>query len=716
MAIDMEQFKATYIEESLEGLDIMESNLLDLKPGSQDMDVINTIFRAAHSIKGGGATFGFSEIAQFTHVVETLLDQIRNKEREITREAIDLFLESVDCLRDMLDVANHGESGNNQRTVLLKQRLDAMLAGTANPPPQSNSLHQLADVPQHNSTDSTWVISFKPHYDMLRTGNDVVRMMRELESLGTLQVNVKTSGLPAYESLDAEACYLSWEAKLTGAMTEDEIREVFSWVEDECDLSIAKIEDKPDSGVNATLSDDESAPSESRLDASKNIALVTEKNAPATLERGGAATDNSADAAKVDRKSGGETSSIRVAIEKVDDLINMVGELVITQSMLSQIGNGDLSEITQSHLEKMREGLAQLERNTRELQESVMRIRMLPISFTFNRFPRLVHDMCRKLGKKIVLKVTGENTELDKTVLEKIGDPLVHIVRNSCDHGIELPEARAKTGKKETGTVHLDAYHQGGNIVIQISDDGAGLNREKIVRKAIKNGLVAEGQTLSDEQIYDLLFQPGFSTAEVITDVSGRGVGMDVVKKNIQALGGRVEVSSVEGQGSTFTIRLPLTLAILDGQLVRVGKECYIMPLVSIIESMQLKKGMVRRLAGKAEVYRLRNEYVPVIRLYETFGIRSDSTELTEGLVVVVEAGDGKKAGLFVDDLLSQQQVVIKSLETNFRSVNGVSGATILGDGTVALIVDIASLIRLAHGKLGVGSLDQLNKHPGEAA
>ena len=712
MAIDMEQFKATYIEESLEGLDIMESNLLELKPGSQDMDAINTIFRAAHSIKGGGATFGFTEISQFTHVVETLLDQIRNKERDITRDAIELFLESVDCLREMMDSSGHNESTVNERANQLKQRLDAMLASQG--PGGGDAVQQAAS--SSDSANGNWKIKFKPNYDMLRTGNDVVRMMRELDSLAQLEVKVNTSELPGYDAMDPEACYLSWEISLSGEVKEEDIREVFAWVEDECELSITRqAEDKtgrskPDSAAESNVAI--SKPATKSGDKSQ-LAIVEQKPAP---EKAGVEKSVSGAKAGADRKSSSETSSIRVAIEKVDDLINMVGELVITQSMLSQLGNTELTEMNQQRLEKMREGLAQLERNTRELQESVMRIRMLPISFTFNRFPRLVHDMCRKLGKQIVLKVTGENTELDKTVLEKIGDPLVHIVRNSCDHGIESPEVRKQAGKSETGTVHLDAYHQGGNIVIQISDDGAGLKREKIINKAVKNGLIEEGAILSDDQVYDLLFQPGFSTAEVITDVSGRGVGMDVVKKNIQALGGRVEVSSVEGQGSTFTIRLPLTLAILDGQLVRVGKECYIMPLVSIIESMQLKKGMVRRLAGKAEVYRLRNEYVPVIRLYETFGIKSDSTELTEGLVVVVEAGDGKKAGLFVDDLLSQQQVVIKSLETNFKSVNGISGATILGDGTVALIVDIASLIRLAHGKLGVGTLDQLNKQASEAA
>lgn len=704
MAIDMEQFKATYIEESLEGLDDMESNLLELSPGSQDMDAINTIFRAAHSIKGGGATFGFTEIAEFTHVVETLLDQIRNKQREITRDAIDLFLQAVDCLRDMMGATDKGDEIDNARVDELQQRLNLLLGQDA--APGSDIEKSLADKVEKvvtQSANTTWLIHFKPNYDMLRTGNDAVRMIRELEALGDIEVDVNTDELPSYDELDPEACYLSWTIRLNTEAKEKDIQEIFSWVEDECELSI-----KP---ISAEQTQDEPQPALNLVEntlPSTGQAASTESNPPAPQ---GAAQNAKA---RSDKKS--ESSSIRVAIEKIDDLINMVGELVITQSMLSQLGDAEVTEFDQSRLEKMREGLAQLERNTRELQESVMRIRMLPISFTFNRFPRLVHDMCRKLNKKIVLKVTGENTELDKTVMEKIGDPLVHIVRNSCDHGIESPEQRLKTGKPETGTVHLDAFHQGGDIVIQISDDGAGLNKQKIVSKAVNNGLIEHGTMLNDEQIYDLLFQPGFSTAEVVTDISGRGVGMDVVRKNIQALGGRVEVSSVDGQGTCFTIRLPLTLAILDGQLVRVGRECYIMPLVSIIESMQLKSGMVRKLAGTAEVYRLRNEYLPVIRLYETFGIKSDTVDLTEGLVVVVEAGDGKKAGIFVDDLLSQQQVVIKSLETNFKSVDGISGATILGDGTVALIVDIASLIRLAHGKIGAETLEQLNKSASEAA
>ncbi|NOX90879.1 MAG: chemotaxis protein CheA, partial [Gammaproteobacteria bacterium] len=386
-----------------------------------------------------------------------------------------------------------------------------------------------------------------------------------------------------------------------------------------------------------------------------------------------------------------ESSSIRVGIDKIDDLINMVGELVITQSMLGQLG-GDFD---MSRVERLNDGLAELERNTRELQESVMRIRMLPISFAFNRFPRMVHDLSAKLDKKIELTMSGEQTELDKTVMEKIGDPLVHLVRNSIDHGIETPEARKAAGKPETGVVNLNAYHQGGNIIIEINDDGAGLNYEKILAKAIERGLVGANEELPEEKVYELLFEPGFSTADVVSDVSGRGVGMDVVKRNIMALGGGVDVKSVPGEGSTFTIRLPLTLAILDGQLVRVGDNTYIIPLVSIVESLLVDQKNVNEIAGKAEVYQLRSDYLPIIRLYDIFGVEPDRRSLDDGLLVVVE-GDGKKGGLLVDELLGQQQVVIKSLETNFRRVEGLSGATILGDGTVALIVDVAGVVRLS--------------------
>ena len=681
MTIDMEQFRATYIEESFEGLDNMESCLLELEVGSKDQDAINTIFRSAHSIKGGGGTFGFSDISDFTHVVETLLDEIRNGEREVTQEAIDLFLASVDCIRSMLSAAKQGVALEDSEKINdVQQRLHAMLDDSDAQAQQNENADtaHTSQVGHHVSTNvDGWQIHFKPHPDMLKTGNDVVRMLRELNELGEMSAVVDTEHLPALVDMDAEESYLAWDITLRGNIEKSKIDDVFVWVEDECELLITPLID----GNATAVKGDSVEPAPMAVVASNDRRQQDERRAGTERRRSSAGT---------------ESSSIRVDIEKIDALINMVGELVITQSMLSQLG----ADFDVSRLERLQDGLSQLERNTRELQENVMRIRMIPISFAFNRFPRMIHDMCNKFGKKVQLKLSGEATELDKTVMEKIGDPLVHLVRNSMDHGIEMPAERINKGKPETGTVHLNAYHQGGNIVIEISDDGAGLNKEKIRSKAIERGLIDANTEISESQIYDLIFHPGFSTADVVTDVSGRGVGMDVVKKNIQALSGTVEVSSKPDQGSTFTIRLPLTLAILDGQLIRVADQIYIVPLVSIIESLQMDTHFVNAIAGKAELYKLRDEYIPIIRLGETFNIENKRRKLDGGLLVVVE-GENQKVGMLVDDLLAQQQVVIKSLESNYKKVEGLSGATILGDGTVALIIDVAGIIRVSQAGPG---------------
>ncbi|MDH5324810.1 MAG: chemotaxis protein CheA [Gammaproteobacteria bacterium] len=680
MTIDMEQFKATYIEESLEGLDVMESTLLNLSPGDTDDDAINLIFRAAHSIKGGGGTFGFNEVSNFTHVVETLLDEIRCGDREITQEAIFLFLQSVDCIREMLAASQSGEPLDEEGIEELRLNLQAMLdtkPGVA----ADNIDNGVSGESNAGNSESgnTWNIKFKPHPDMLSTGNDVVRMFRELNELGEMRVDVNLERLPVLSNVQPDESYLEWNVHLEAECELKDIQDVFLWVEDECDLEITSENSTVEAPVVANVRDD-------------HVSTDSEFEPPTQVPVTDASKPVEANKAKAKVSTSKESSSIRVDIEKIDALINMVGELVITQSMLTQLGE----DFEMDRLEKMLDGISQLERNTRELQESVMRIRMIPISFAFNRFPRMIHDMCNKFGKKVELKLSGEATELDKTVMEKIGDPLVHLVRNAMDHGIEMPEVRKANGKSETGTLHLNAFHQGGNIVIEIKDDGAGLNRSRIMSKAVERGLVEPGVELSDARIYDLLFLPGFSTAEKITDVSGRGVGMDVVRKNIQALGGSVEVNSEDGKGTTFTVRLPLTLAILDGQLVRVGEHIYIIPLVSIIESLQVRREYVNAIAGKAELYQLRDEYIPIVRLYRAFDVEPSSNELVNGLLVVVE-GDGQKAGILVDDLLAQQQVVIKSLETNFKRVEGLSGATILGDGKVALIVDVAGIIRLSN-------------------
>jgi len=528
-----------------------------------------------------------------------------------------------------------------------------------------------------------WKIVFRPGKDILRTGNQPIRMFRELQDLGELSIEAHTDNLVGFSALNPEDCLLSWTLTLKGeGIALEDINEVFEWVIDESDITIDALEG--------------AAPSQPAEQQETAVAAETSVEAeadPAESNKESAAPDKKAPAKanKPTQKTATSESSIRVGIDKVDNLINMVGELVITQSMLGQLGN----EFSLDRLTNLQEGLVQLEQNTRELQESVMRIRMLPISFTFSRFPRMVRDLTRRLGKKIDLKLMGEQTELDKTVMEKIGDPLVHLVRNALDHGIEMPDVRAAAGKPETGTITLNAYHQGGNIIIEIIDDGKGLPKDKLVEKAIKNGLISETDHLTEDQIHELIFHPGFSTAQEVSDLSGRGVGMDVVRRNIQELNGTVDVTSKEGEGSKFSIRLPLTLAILDGQLLRVGHETYIFPLVSIVESLQIKQDQVSSVAGGCDVLRLRDEYVPIVRLYEAFNLEPENRSLENALLVVVEA-DGEKVGIMVDELLAQQQVVIKSMEQNYRRVEGISGATILGDGTVALIIDLSGIVKLA--------------------
>lgn len=707
MSIDLSQFHQVFFEESFEGLDVMESALLNLDVGSVDSETINAIFRAAHSIKGGAGTFGFSSVAAFTHVVETLLDQIRSGDRALTPAHVELFLKSVDCVRQMIKALEAGEDIDTSESDVLKAQFNAILSGKeiAQAPVKEPVKESEPEAP----SEGGWKIYFKPDVDVLKTGNEPLRMFRELEAMGPIRVEAHVDEVPGIGSIDPESCYLAWTIYLESAAERSAIDEVFEWVVDESELVIEPLTSTPEAAKAETAAhaEETSKPAPASADvalpetaitaqvvkaaAEAQVAEVLSAAQPGTNAATGSLVEDGGAGKKAADSKKSEVSSIRVGIDKIDSLINMVGELVITQSMLGELGR----DFDISRLPKLMEGLEQLSQNTRELQENVMRIRMLPISFTFSRFPRLVHDLSRVTGKKIELKLLGEQTELDKTVMEKIGDPMVHLVRNSLDHGIEMPQDRIAAGKPETGTITLNAYHQGGSIVIQIIDDGRGLNREKIRAKAVEKGLIKETDLLNDEQIYELIFRPGFSTADTITDISGRGVGMDVVRRNIHELNGTVEVESTPGKGSVFTIRLPLTLAILDGQLIRVGQHTYILPLISIIESIPGDMTMVHRVAGGADVLKLRSEYVPIIRLEKILHIPCKREDREETLLVVVE-GDNMKVALLVDDLLAQQQVVIKSLEENYKRVEGVSGATILGDGTVALILDITGLIKLA--------------------
>jgi two-component system chemotaxis sensor kinase CheA len=687
MSVDLSQFHQVFFEESYEGLDVMESALLNINLSELDSETINEIFRAAHSIKGGSGTFGFNEIAEFTHVVETLLDLIRSDQFVMEPDHVDLFLRAVDCIRTMINQFEGGEACDTTVANELKKSFNILLDGENEAKPVEVSEGSSG---QAGSGVQGWKIYFKPDVDILRTGNDPVRMFRELADLGEMSVSSVVDEVPELASLDPEACFMAWHITLVGNAEKAQVDEVFEWVVDDADLTIEPL--AADEPLQEEPNTKQELPEAQEPIAQTEITqVVIEEDLPVTSS---VDTKKTVKASPAKKEGKPESVSIRVGTDKIDSLINMVGELVITQSMLNELGKG----FTIDSMPKLMEGLEQLSLHTRELQESVMRIRMLPISFAFSRFPRLVHDMSKTLEKKVELILLGEQTELDKTVMERIGDPLVHLVRNSLDHGLESPEKRLEAGKEETGKITLNAFHQGGNIVIQIIDDGAGLNEERILTKAIESGLVSPSEHLEPEQIHDLIFQPGFSTAAEVTDISGRGVGMDVVRRNIQDLNGSVEVLSTPGEGSMFSIRLPLTLAILDGQLIRVGKQVYIFPLVSIVESIESQDQMIHRVSGGCDVLRLRNEYVPIIRLWDVFNIEAEHEKVDDGLLVIVE-GDNIKVAVLVDDLLAQQQVVIKSMQENYRAVPGISGATILGDGTVSLILDISGLIKLA----GVG-------------
>jgi len=653
MAIDIRQFHQTFFEESLESIGHMEAQLLALEAALEreggslvaetHREEFNTIFRGAHSIKGAAGTFGFGDIADFTHLLETLLDALREGRRALNSTLAATLLQASDCLRAMIQAARAGEDINDD----LKARLGVVRAalGSADdaPMPVAQSAAQKVDRRQ------SYCIAFKPHRGFFQTGNDPLRIIRELAELGELKARVDVAALPDFAKLEPETCYLAWTLDLDTDKPRAAIDDIFAWVIGDADLSI-----------------------ETR-----------------SVESGTAKKDNGAASGE---RGTPQQGSIRVSIPKVDALVDLVGELVITQSMLNQLA----ARLGPDLVPELFAGLSQLERNTRELQESVMSIRMLPIGYVFNRLPRTVRDLGRQLGKKVELQISGERTELDKTVIERISDPLMHMVRNCLDHGIEPPAQRRAAGKPETAVIRLDACQKGGNVVVEIADDGQGVDLDKVRARAIERGLLAADSDFNAEQLMEMIFLPGFSTAETVTDVSGRGVGMDVVRNNIRGLGGNVEITSQPGKGTRFVIRLPLTLAIVDGLSVSVGNRLFILPLVSIVESIRITEAEVSRPAGGPEVFAQRNSYLPVIRLHRLFGVEPRAKTLGEGILVIVEA-DGKKAGVFVDELLDQQQVVIKSLDAHYQRVEGVAAATILGDGTVALILDIGTLTRQSY-------------------
>jgi two-component system chemotaxis sensor kinase CheA len=719
MSNDFSQFQDAFFEEAGDHLAIVEEGLLALEQHPEDLDLLNKIFRSAHSIKGTSGMFGFNAVAQFTHKMETLLDLLRNGQKVVTPEIADLLLKSTDCLKTLIDAAKTGSAVDDETVQRLTAKLAAASASGSQPPAQAASGTKQPSSPLSLASSPSplhqYTIAWTPPEWLFQRGLDPLQIFKELANLGTLsQVTADTTKLPELAAMDPEKCYLAWTMKLETVKDRKVVDAVFEFVREDSTLTIEKIEVKAEVQKNSqerssTLASASEADypkplgeilvesgvvSRDTLDKAlsqqKRVGEILIEQHAATPQQISQALQKQQDSA-AHAKKGTDTASIRVDTAKIDKLINLVGELVITQSMLSDLS----ARFEMSQLAVLLERVAQLERNTREIQERVMGIRMLPIGSAFSRFPRLVRDLSGKSGKKIQLVLSGEETELDKTVIESIIDPLTHLVRNSADHGLELPEERLDNNKPELGTIRLNAFHEGGNICITVEDDGRGLNRDKILAKAIKQGLIAENDKLSDDQIWPLIFKPGFSTAEKVTEVSGRGVGMDVVKRNIEGLGGAVSIKTVLGKGTTFTLKLPLTLAIIEGMTIRVGKETYIVPLLSILESIQPKADAVKTVVGKGELMNVRGTYHPMMRLYEVFDLEPEYRDPTKAILLILET-EGERVAVMVDEILGQQQVVIKSMEQNFRKVDGVAGATILGDGTVGFILDVRGLLEIA--------------------
>lgn len=661
--MSLDQFKQTYIAECYELLADMEGRLMELDCEKADTEQLNAIFRCAHSIKGGSGAFGLSYITDFTHVLEALLDAMRDGKLKPSREAVDTLLQSVDIVTRMVDSAkaNVAPAANFGSEVL--DKLKAFVSNTGATP--IAAVQSVAA--QDETAEKKYKITFVPHPELYQTGNEPLLLLRELARLGHTDIAINTDRVPAMAELEPTRCYLSWVITLQTIQPESAIREVFEFVTDNCDITIEPVNNQP------------------------VAAAAAEATQTATAKK-------SAVADQPERATTAQATSIRVDLDKVDRLVNMVGELVITEAML----RAQIRDISVEKHPGLVRGIDDLSQHTRELQEAVMSVRMQPVKSIFSRMPRIVRDLSAQLGKDIRLETSGENTEVDKTVIEQLGDPLTHMIRNSVDHGIESPEKRLEAGKPAQGTIHLSADHRGGRIVLEIEDDGAGINRPKVLAKAREKGLVAQDAILTDEECDNLIFHPGFSTADKVSNVSGRGVGMDVVKRNIESLEGTVKVTNRPGKGSLFTVSLPLTLAILDGMIVRVGAEHYIIPITSIIETLRPKAGEVRRVEGHSDVLNVRGEFISIIHLQSIFAIAKAETDPSKALVVLVESG-GEKLGLVVDELIGQQQVVIKSLEANADPVKGISGATILGDGRVSLILDINGLRQLHQEKPSFG-------------
>ncbi|MBB5695631.1 chemotaxis protein CheA [Muricoccus pecuniae] len=650
--MNFDHLRATFFEESAELLESAYAQLAALAEGRSDAETVHALFRAIHSIKGGGGAFGLDRMIGLAHVMETLLDRARDGLVTLDPDLLALLLRGTDALSDLLSAERVGEPAPEGLTEELIQQFHAVSA-PSEPAPSPRT-----DEPQE-AVGEGWRILFQPHAALFRNASEPLHLVRELRTLGPVKLSVDAGKLPSLDRMEPEDAYLGWNLTLEGAVPRLAVEEVFEFVADDCDLRIEPL-----------------AP------AAKEKFELDERKSPSAVVQGDAVPALRSDA------NAPAPQSVRVDVSKIDRLVNLVGELVINQAMLMQVGSALPPDICPGLIG----GLETLSQHLRELQEGVMAIRTQPVKSVFSRMPRLVRELSAQLGKEVRLVVTGEMTEIDKTVVEQLADPLTHLLRNALDHGIEPPEQRAAGGKPRQGTVHLSAEQRSGRIIIEMSDDGRGIDRARVLDRAKERGLVRQDAVLNDSEIDELIFLPGFSTAAAVSEVSGRGVGMDVVRRNIEALGGRIAVESRLGSGSRFVLSLPLTLAVLDGLVVSVGAQAYILPITSIVESLRPQKEQIHDVIGSGQVLAIRGAYIPLLPLHLRFAVPDAEPDPSRGIVVIVETDRAGRLGLIVDDLLGQQQVVVKSLEANYGPVDGVAGATILGDGRVALILDVPAL------------------------
>lgn len=704
----IEQLKQTFFDECGDLLQQMEQGLTEIRESGPNDDTVNAVFRAVHSIKGGAGIFGFNQLVGFAHVFETVFDAVRSHRLDITAENTDTLLTAGDVLSDLVGMSRAGETPATDFGQECRQALEALMGG---PEDEMNGApaDDFADIDftpikfgDDGSSPKIYEISFRPKPELLKKANEPLFILRELRALGELELTCDISALPKLTQIEFDQPYAAWSGKLTTSSNKAAVDGVFDFVVDDCELVVNDVTPATTDALpsdNFTPDPDAVIPTVSAPEATLAAASAPDSGASSTAKPAGEGGG----------KAKGGATTTRVELEKIDRVVNMVGELVISQAMLGQI----VQDLPEDIAGRLIQTLDEVVHHTRELKDSVMSMRAQPVGAVFQRMPRLVRELATKTSKKVRLEMAGENTEVDRSIVEQLADPLTHIIRNSVDHGIEKPADRAAAGKSEEGTIRLAAEHRGGRIVIEIKDDGAGVNPERVLKKARERGLVSADATLTDDEITNLIFLPGFSTAEAVSDISGRGVGMDVVKRNIQDIGGRISLKSERGKGMTIQLALPLTLAVMDGMVIRVGKETYVVPMSAMVECLRPSKADIHALVGTQGMLRLRGELLPIVNLGNLLDVAPTEGD-NGGVVIITEAGEDIRFGLRVDELCGHQQVVIKSIEESYGSIPGISAATILGNGRVAFILDTEKLYEMAASQTPVAMASA--KHEAAAA